>query len=140
MMLSYHGAEHFNSVRDDTAGLPPPPQPQTAISKPTAVNESTDDITEVLLKCDEDKMDIDETVAKQNGTSAKPPKKKSACPCGSGLRYKKCCLEADKSKERARKWKAKHGSDTSDDHAMEGDSNDDENEEKMGGNFRVLKI
>jgi len=142
MMLSYHGSEHYNSVRDDSAGKPPPPS--KALYAPTLKKsisiESEGDETEVILENGEDTMEIDEIAEKEDKPllTAKPPKKKDPCRCGSGLRYKKCCLDADKSKERARKWKEKRGSSAADDHAMEGTN--DEHEEKMDGNFRVLKI
>lgn len=145
MMLSYHGSEHYNSVRDDSAGMPPPvSRTQFVKKKHSTVIESEDNETEAILEDNDDKMDIDEETSaaaaeKEEEKPAKPPKKNEPCPCGSGLRYKKCCLATDKSKERARKWKAKHGSTRSDDNAaMEGSN--DEDEEKMDGNFRVLKI
>jgi hypothetical protein len=140
MMVSYHGSEHYNSVRSSTAKKPPPPSKTPfAKKKSSAAIESEGDETEAILTNGGDHMDIDE---EKEDTEVepppKPPKKNDPCQCGSGLRYKKCCLVIDKSKQRAQKWKAKHGSVKSDDNPMEG--SDDRAEEKMDGNFRVLKI
>lgn len=153
MMLSYHGSEHYNSVRDNAAGKPPPPS-RTSFAKPehsTVTDESPESNTEPILENEDiDKMDLDDN-GETTPTSidkalekmleepppAKSPKKNDPCPCGSGLRYKKCCLEIAKSKERARKWKAKQ---QADEVAMEDSPEDEETKERMEGGFRVLKI
>ena len=139
-MVSYHGAEHYNSVRSNTAKKPPlPSKLPCAKKKPSAVMDSEGDKTEAILENGKDHMDIDEEKEETKlEPPAKPPKKTGRCPCGSGLRYKKCCLVIDKSKQRAQKWKAMHSSVSSDDNPMKG--SEDETEEKMDGNFRVLKI
>lgn len=140
-MLSYHGAEHYNSVRDSSAGKPPPPS-KTSFEKtmPLTVIDSEGDETEAFLETEE-KVDIAETPIPDPPTNKTRPKKNDPCSCGSGLRYRKCCLESDKSKDRVRKWKTKRQSPpSSDDNTMERVSNDTEEEKKMDGNFRVLKI
>lgn len=57
MMISYHGEEHYNSVRDENAGMPPPPS-RTSFEKRTAVIETNVSETEATSETDE--MDIDE--------------------------------------------------------------------------------
>jgi hypothetical protein len=75
--------------------------------------------------------------AQEEEKSFKPLKiKKGAdCPCGSGLRYRKCCLNADK--QRAKNSRRKE-------HNNNGIINDPIDDNKvpteMNGDFRVLKI
>lgn len=147
MMLSYHGAEHYNSVRDNSARMPPPPPP----SKETSLEEklSADfDTMESEMDVGEGKnqMEVDEANKgdENRETEAeilnrvKPPKKSAPCPCGSGLKYRKCCLDSAKRKKRIHKWKTEQDHDNV---AME--DIDDENKAVlpvMEGGFRVLKI
>lgn len=145
MMLSYHGAEHYNSVRDNSARMPPPPPP----SKETSLEEklSADfDTMESEMDVGEGKnqMEVDEANNGNRETEAeilnrvKPPKKSAPCPCGSGLKYRKCCLDSAKRKKRIHKWKTEQDHDNV---AME--DIDDENKAVlpvMEGGFRVLKI
>merc|ERR1712032_680516 len=39
----------------------------------------------------------------------RPPTRGSACPCGSGLKYKKCCMTKDKADIRLARHKEKYG-------------------------------
>lgn len=142
IMVSYHGAEHYNSVRSTSAKKPPPPTKTTyAKKKLLAVTESEGDETEVVVENAEEIMEIDHEEKEDTKLAplSKLPKKNDPCPCGSGLRYKKCCLVIDKSKLRIQKWrKAINGSANSDENPMEGGN--DESERVMDGTFRVLKI
>lgn len=68
-------------------------------------------------------------------------RKNDPCPCGSGLRYKKCCLATEKSRVRAAKWKEKHveaGAEEEND----GDAGKelDGTFKELDGTFKVLKI
>jgi hypothetical protein len=75
---------------------------------------------------------------KPNAKAAKPPKKNAPCPCGSGKRYKKCCLARQKHAGRVEKMKeeaAKNG-----DRSMEENKSAEDQEVTMKGNFRVLQI
>jgi len=153
MMLSYHGSEHYNSVRDDNVGKPPPPSKISLekYSPPLTLIESEGDETEAILETNHNEHAMDhveketldnvESAPSLPATTTKPRiKKNNLCPCGSGRKYKKCCFESDKSKERAKQWKAKHG-ESSEDSTMEtvGDK-DEEVSVSIDGNFRVLKI
>ena len=153
MMLSYHGAEHYNSVRDDNAGKPPPPSNtsfEKSSSPPLTLIESEGDETEAILETNHEAMDVivqkEQTAGRVESAPSLPAttksriKKNDVCPCGSGRKYKKCCLESDRSKQRAKKWNAKHEQ-QEDTTTMETVSDKDEQVNvSMDGNFRVLKI
>lgn len=151
LMLSYHGEEHYNSVRDDNAGKPPPPS-KTSFEKPSTsltLIESEGDETEAILETNHDAMDIVQEETAAGNVESAPPlpattkprlKKNDFCPCGSGRKYKKCCLASDRSKERARKWKAKQESSQQDDTMEAVGDKDEQVNVAMDGNFRVLKI
>jgi hypothetical protein len=62
----------------------------------------------------------------------KPPKKSAPCPCGSGQKYKKCCLAREKHAKRVHSMKSKNSTDD--------ESSDTQEEVTMKGNFRVLQI
>lgn len=88
----------------------------------------------------EESGEANETKPSEGAKNNKNPvvlRKNDPCPCGSGLRYKKCCLAIEKSKIRAAKWKEKH------------EANEEREEDGGGGEdqgidvdspFRVLKI
>jgi hypothetical protein len=81
--------------------------------------------------------------------SDKRVRKNSSCPCGSGLRYKKCCWAKEKHAARVRNLRrgaeGGHNSDgesqlaASSSDSKRTESRDDEPQELHGG-FRVLKI
>jgi hypothetical protein len=89
-----------------------------------------------------DKVDADSTSqeGKETGPSKdKVPKKNDSCPCGSGLRYKKCCWAKEKHLERLKKLHGGRDEEetTTTTNKLLGDNND---ELTMDGHFRVLKI
>lgn len=158
LLLSYHGQDHYNSIRDENTKIKP-----VSVSTDKTKNsngkkkkkgksgleddEKKDDIDEgactsgAAKRVDNDKTHSDDggdnAVAKDKQQPEKTLRKNDPCPCGSGLRYKKCCLAAEKSKARATKWKEKNGI-KGDDGETEND-NDGETDE-VEGSFRVLKI
>ena len=68
--------------------------------------------------------------------TSRPPTRGSNCPCGSGLKYKKCCMVTEKSKKRLAKHLEKHG--TGD---VDANLNiDEKKEDEFIGNFKVLTI
>jgi SEC-C motif len=132
MMVSYHENDHYNSVRDNSVAKPPPP---VNIKRLTNIESSQSGDTEAILE----EPDIDgeikkpeETVTEPSMSNEKPVKKNAPCPCGSGLRYRKCCWKINKSKERSRTWKQKRG--------LTEESDNEENTVAVDGNFKVLKI
>ena len=90
----------------------------------------------------------DNTSKKKKRTIIKtPPKKSSPCPCGSGMKYKKCCFAREKSKKRLARMN--HSSNNHDydrddkDDDKENEVEDDGEEEKKEefiGDFKVLNI
>ena len=166
LLLSYHGQDHYNSIRDENTKIKP-----MSVSTDTTKNsngggggggrkkkkkkgksgseddEKKDDIDEGTSGADDDKPHCDDggdnaAVAEDNQQQNQKPektlRKNDPCPCGSGLRYKKCCLAAAKSKARAAKWKEKHGINGDDGEAGKNDSEGETDE--VEGSFRVLKI
>jgi SEC-C motif len=78
-----------------------------------------------------------------------PPrvKKNANCPCGSGLRYKKCCLAKAKHAARVRTLRGPAGSSSVNGSSSCGsvadsrsEERDDDDREELQGGFRVLKI
>jgi len=69
-------------------------------------------------------------------------KKQSQCPCGSNLRYRKCCMERDKqrAKKLMRKNTGNSTSATTSEQSTTSATSEGDDEPAMDGDFRVLKI
>jgi hypothetical protein len=65
------------------------------------------------------------------------PKRNDLCSCGSGLKYKKCCLARQKQQIRLHKFKQKHN--MQDDTAIQREE-DEETMINIEGAFKVIKI
>lgn len=133
MMVSYHENDHYNSVRDISAAKPPPP---AKIKRLTYIESSHSGDTEARLEEDDIDVEItkpEEVLVVPRVPNGKPVKKNAPCPCGSGLRYRKCCWETNKSKERAWTWRQKRG-------GLTEESDNEEDTVGIDGNFKVLKI
>ena len=147
LMLSYHDNDHYNSVRDNKAGKPPPPiktytkqdtQNSTSSTSTAVVSDVPDDNCQSIETEPMETDPIEEKEKRHNESKKVSPKKKASnnkprkndvCPCGSGLRYKKCCLAKEKHQARL---KARAGNEPVDEKPEE--------MPEMSGNFRVLKI
>jgi hypothetical protein len=132
MMISYHENDHYNSVRDNSAAKPPPP---AKIKRLTNIESSHSGDTEAILEEEDIDVEItkpEEIVVKPRVPTGKPVKKNAPCPCESGLRYRKCCWETNKSKERTRTWKQNR--------RLTEESHNDEDTVATDSNFKVLKI
>ena len=170
LLLSYHGQDHYNSIRDENTKIKPMSVSTDTNGRTKNSNgggggggggrkkkkkkdksgleddEKKDDFDEGTSRADDDKSHCDdegdsavaEDKQQQNEKPEKTLRKNNPCPCGSGLRYKKCCLAAEKSKARAAKWKEKHGINGDDGEAGKNDSEGETDE--VEGSFRVLKI
>ena len=88
MLLSFHENSHYNSVHD----------------------ESSNSLHEVKVNEDNETEKDSSSVAESAEGTLKLQRKNDLCPCGSNLRYKKCCLAIDKSRIRKEKFKMKNGS------------------------------
>jgi hypothetical protein len=137
LLVSFHDNDHYNSVRDEKS--PPKPPAKRNKQKSKKLDAKTPDrelsqasdsttTTTTTASSTSDTPTANKSVADVAASQTKIPIKKSApCPCGSGLRYKKCCQAKEKHAARLGKLKM--------------ESPEDENEEvTMKGNFRVLHI
>ena len=140
LLVSYHDNDHYNSVRNKLY----PPKP-SRIKPPSPMNDHTNiqiknienthqesEIENVTASLS--KLPINEPEEKEIKTK-KTLKRSAPCPCGSGLRYKRCCLAKQKHATRMERLKAESQCD-------EGDlSGSDEGETLLSpGIFRVVSI
>eukprot|EP00536_Pseudo-nitzschia_multiseries_P002264 jgi/Psemu1/294765/fgenesh1_pm.30_\ len=120
LLVSYHDNDHYNSVRNK---LQPPTPPRTKVS-PTNGQTSTSTSIQInnnAKAMHEDSLEIecissalselllsdDNIEGTTDSKSMKTVKRSAPCPCGSGLRYKKCCLAKQKHAVRVDRLKAK---------------------------------
>jgi hypothetical protein len=62
------------------------------------------------------------------------------CSCGSGLRYKKCCLAKEKNSIRLKKFREKHALQGYNKRYDNAEYKDTENDIELDGGFAVLNI
>lgn len=161
IMLSYHDNGHYNSIigsegikpikmyediEEASSGVGKRRESKSNIAKKKrraenlagteAMKSSNDSFTgeEVGDKRDEHIRSNIEI----GGNGSKALRRNDPCPCGSGLRYKKCCLAIEKSRARSARWKEKNGESEDATRICDGDESDWEHE--MEGHFRILKI
>ena len=190
LLVSYHDNDHYNSVRENSKGKPPPPiktfvKPGAAESREKAKSASTEAYLNELPtfegdsddgeNADQDgeneddggKEDANQETTVQGNTGEEQCtevphtdgarrcdsdivvvneekqtrlKKNDPCPCGSGLRYKKCCLAREKHNIRLKRMQGESPEETE---KQAGDSrpgdrkNDEDNSPR---DFRVLRI
>ena len=135
MLLSYHDNMHYNSVHDSKSKV------YRELSENDKNNSSS--INEDISKNYEETTNKTGTAMKNNHVGMQTskqhiPKRNDLCSCGSGLRYKKCCLTREKSKIRLEKYRQKHGI-----NVVQGDDKDSNNIEstnELDGGFAVLNI
>lgn len=138
VLLSYHENEHYNSVRDSNVPTPLPPVKIFEKCISISIDNDTTDLEDTEDE-EEDEEDEDEEPSQQRQDMQRkssiceeqaPPKNKDPCPCGSGRRFKKCCLAKEKRAARVEKMR--------DDDAGSRDAS--ESEEETEGAFRILTI
>ncbi len=113
ILLSFHENSHYNSVDSvDEDSLHESPVDQEGAE--TKINESAEKINRPVLK------------------------KNDLCHCGSGRKYKKCCLIIDKSRIQREKFRTRNGSVEAT--SEEGTTDDSHEEEMMVGYFKKLTI
>jgi OTU domain-containing protein 3 len=137
ILLSFHDNDHYNSVRDEKA----PPRPILKRikekSKTTEPRVLAKQVLERTATSSTTASTISEalSVSESKGTAKAPVDRKAVCPCGSGQRYKKCCLAKEKHATRLGKMKRiEPKQENKRDAAAESES------PKMIGSFVVLKI
>mmetsp|Transcript_37241 Transcript_37241/g.78542 ORF Transcript_37241/g.78542 Transcript_37241/m.78542 type:complete len:333 (-) Transcript_37241:115-1113(-) len=140
LLLSYHGNDHYNSVRSihkkqSTTTSKSNNSSSTSSSKSNKKKGGTksidEDIDATNATTNANNNASQSTTAAEKGRS-RPPTRGSNCPCGSGLKYKKCCMSAEKSKKRL----AKHLEEKQDDD----DGLDEKKNGEFIGDFKVLSI
>ena len=117
--VSYHGNEHYNSVRNNLC----PPKPSRMLlagadNNSLTINDhnatqvkqhNNTSSTKSEVESSLSKLSLNESEETDAEINTKKNIKRSApCPCGSGLRYKKCCLPKLKHSTRIERLKAKN--------------------------------
>lgn len=152
LMLSYHGNDHYNSVHRLGAG-------NAKINKkhPTFLSSSKDekrsnDVPNPAKNTNANNTNVEDYdhckapeendgnqrngAVNSNRSNIRPPTRGSNCPCGSGNKYKKCCMAEEKAKRRMTKLTVENRRYSKDHKSEEKDDNDDE----FIGKFRVIPI
>ncbi|KAL7535381.1 hypothetical protein ACHAXR_006454 [Thalassiosira sp. AJA248-18] len=140
LLLSYHGNDHFNSVHPiGGGGVLRSKQSTKSTDGPSSSTEknqkngNNNQQTNVETATDQAEATTQSASAEKSSRS-RPPTRGSNCPCGSGVKYKKCCMAQEKSKKRLAKHVAKHGEDDITENP------DEKKEDEFIGDFRVLTI
>lgn len=139
LLVSYHDNDHYNSVRKKLHSLkssrvePPTRNGETdiQIQNNKHMNQGSSETENVSSSLS--KLVITDEFETNEITIQKNVKRSAKCPCGSGLRYKKCCLAKQKQATRMEKLKGMR--------QVEEDDLSELNEDKRSPNmFRVVTI
>ena len=145
LLLSYHDNDHYSSVVDNNRQIQPSSRAMieklVEDAKKSKNGMAGDNVNKSKNKNTSENNNADNGNADNSDKSDNKPntKKNDPCPCGSGRKYKKCCLAREKHAKRVQRMK---GANT-DSH---GEGSDDETTDKgvqvfeMNGDFRVLQI
>ncbi len=147
LMLAYHGNDHYNSVIRLNSKQPSSLHPSSKVRKKNNNVKSADDTNKSndgIL----DSQDHDNATNPNEGTEissssksdAHPPTRGSNCPCGSGKKYKKCCMAQEKAKKRRAKFAAENHHDTEEGSNSHPEKKEDADDDEYIGNFRVISI
>lgn len=150
LLLSHHDGDHYNSVHPINKSSNS--KQSTKMGEATTVAKGGGDTTknrkhkasDVKQNKHDSVLDNDTRHATSNAspielditsstTRSRPPRKGADCPCGSGIKYKKCCLAKEKALKRSGVAKEEQW----------GDGNEEKDEKKDGdyiGDFKVLTI
>jgi len=138
LLLSYHGNDHYNSVhlingqKNGQSAMKPQPQAKGRTKKKTPVQGGD----QVPTKHAENLGDAGRT---------RLPTRGGPCPCGSGLKYKKCCMVKAKADKRLARHKERYGStvelvERTSPNTKIAASDEQKNGDGFIGTFRVLTI
>lgn len=134
LLLSYHENSHYNSIFDENifkqySGRQKVSNPSKS-NKTKNLSETSDENTSTS---------VHHKIEQSNGHKKNKrvsQQRNNLCSCGSGLRYKKCCLPKEKMKERQDKFNEKYGLDSE----MDKKVNDSDEDIKLSEGFRVMTI
>jgi hypothetical protein len=134
LLVSYHDNDHYNSVRLSGSATRASPAPieassQEAPRKPMTKTKTHQD--EIEKNSEETESNQDCNLTESNGNSKQSVKKSAPCPCGSGLKYKQCCLIGEKHAARVKNLRDESSCPSSD---------EEETKTMANGGFRVLHI
>ena len=134
LMLAYHGNDHYNSVvrlnNKQSTSFPPSSKDETksvSVNNPDNTNNSKDGL---MNNRDNDK----------SRRASRPPTRGSLCPCGSGLKYNKCCFAQEKAKKRTAKFVAENHHNAEEGGNSNHKKKNDDTDEDYIGSFRVISI
>ena len=135
LLVSYHDNDHYNSVRNKSH----PPKPSEVIipSKERMRTQSNGNKSQEQPELDTVTDSLSKScISEQNNVAVvqKNVKRSAPCPCGSGLRYKKCCLAKQKQAKRLDKIQANRN--IEEDGVSDGSEDNGETQEI----FRVVAI
>lgn len=116
LLLSYHGNDHYNSVLRMAGGRYKREEESSGSNAKASRGKKK-----------KRGKGVDESEQPPNDVIS-PPTRGSACPCGSGLKYKKCCMQKDKMAKRAAKHKKSTG------------THEEKKDDEFIGIFKVLQI
>lgn len=130
LLVSYHDNDHYNSVRNKLH----PPTPSKVLPRASARTKrdnhdrSKEPDIDALTTC----------LSKSQITDPQKAniKRSAPCPCGSGLRYKKCCLAKQKQTKRTEQQRKRR--DPEGEHFSEATSQDETSQDN--NIFRVVAI
>jgi len=147
LILAYHGNDHYNSVIRLNSKQPTSLHPSSKDRKKNNNSKSADDTNnsnDGNVNC----QDRDNPTPSNEGTESRsssnsdtrPPTRGSDCPCGSGKKYKKCCMAQEKAKKRRAKFAAENHHDTEEGSNSHPEKKEDADDDEYIGNFRVISI
>jgi len=136
LLVSYHDNDHYNSVRDKLH-RPTPSKNVMPRSSPRSTTRDNDN----HRRQRESDIDTVTTCLSKSQINADSPqkyiKRSAPCPCGSGFRYKKCCLAKQKQTKRNERLKRR---DDPEGESFSDAASQDETSQDNNNMFRVVAI
>lgn len=140
LMLAYHGNDHYNSVirlnNKQTTSLPSPSKDKSNIIN----TNNPDDRNNLKDGYVNNAKEGIENRSKSNSDTTRPLTRGSDCTCGSGKKYKKCCMAKEKAKRRTTKFAAENHDSAKESGNSNHENKKDDTDDEYIGNFRVISI
>jgi hypothetical protein len=135
LLVSYHDNDHYNSVRLSSATRAPPAPIDSSSSSSEAPRKPMTETKRhqggIEKSSEEAESEHDCNLTESHCNSKQSVKKSAPCPCGSGLKYKQCCLIRENHAARVKKLRDERRGPSSD---------EEETKIAENGGFRVLHI